>query len=145
MTLFKKIQFVIVVMVLAFCVGFFIEAQEVEPLKDTKAVSALQATIYQCGDITERAAAHLVAIVEFQKLEIAGRKARVFKLCMQDRGYIENISWLKSRTLAAAKTAKSTNVSVAEALENLRRGDMKKPTGERNRPTYWVRNSRANP
>ena len=145
MTLFKKIQFVIAAMILAFCIGFLIEAEEDGAFKDTTVVSALQATINQCDDITERAASHLVAIVEFQKLEIAGRKARVFKLCMQDRGYVENTYWLKYSTLAADKVAKSTNVSIDEALENLRREDMKMPMGERKRPTYWVKSKSANP
>jgi hypothetical protein len=124
-------------------IGFFNVAQEGPVTKsvidDSKTVSTLRATIYQCDDITERAAAHLKAVVEFQKLEIIGRKARVFKLCMQDRGYQENIAWLNYSQVRAGKIAKETNVSIAEALENLRRSDMKVPMGEKERPTFWVK------
>lgn len=106
---------------------------EVKPKKH-----ALTLAINTCDGITERAASHLVAVVEFQKLEIAGRKARVFKMCMNDRGYIENTQWLKHSTSMAKKIAKDTHISVDEALENLRRTHMKESVANKAFPSYWA-------
>lgn len=99
---------------------------------------ALEKAILDCDNITEKAAAHLVAVVEFQKLEIAGRKAHVFKQCMGDRGYIENEAWLNDNQTVAQKTAKEMKISISEALENLRRLHMEQPYGEGDRPSYWI-------
>ena len=99
----------------------------------------------RCGGITERAAAHLVAVVEFQRLEIAGRKARVFKNCMKDQGYIQNRRWLKYSMPVAEKIAKETKISVEEALENLRRANMMVAKHEKNRPSFWVMHPQINP
>ena len=91
-----------------------------------------------CDMITEKAAASLTAVVEFQKLEIAGRKAAVFKICMADRGFKENSTWTKFAAPIAAKTAKNSHISVDEALENLRRTKMTVVTANQNEPMFWV-------
>ena len=94
--------------------------------------------ISECDLITEKAATNLVAVVEFQKLEIAGRKSAVFKTCMKDRGYIENPAWTKYAIPIAEKTAKSTNISVDEAFENLRRANMMAIIAKQDEPLFWV-------
>ena len=91
-----------------------------------------------CDMITEKAAANLVAVVEFQKLEIAGRKAAVFKTCMADHGFKENPAWTKYAAPMAAETAKNSHVSLDEALENLRRTQMISVVANKNQPTFWT-------
>ena len=100
--------------------------------------SELVHTINECDGIAEKAAANLVAIVEFQKLEIIGRKANVFKTCMKDRGYKENPDWTNYAEPIVQQTAKSTNISVDEAFENLRRADMIVTTQGKSHPSFWV-------
>jgi len=100
---------------------------------------ALAMAVNTCDGITERAAKDLVAVVEFQKLEIAGRKARVFKMCMSDRGYQQNPDWLSYSTPLAKQLAQETDVSTDAAIESLSRTDMMAATGDDKRPAYWVR------
>jgi hypothetical protein len=144
MTTFKKtLLFILIVLILGGVFWIYTQQKVVEPklksLPQSIENAALKEVINQCGDITERAAAHLVAVVEFQKLEIIGRKARVFKLCMQDHGYIENKYWLTYSQPVAEKAAMDSNISVNEALENLRRADMAIAHGDSDRPVYWVK------
>ncbi|MGQ0443007.1 MAG: hypothetical protein ACT4OH_06105 [Methylophilaceae bacterium] len=94
--------------------------------------------VNECEAITEKAAAHLVAAVEFQRLEIAGRKAHVFRMCMRDHGYIENPAWTRQATPIATQLAKSENISLDEAFEKLRRADMVMLHLEPNEPRFWV-------
>lgn len=136
MPLSKKISLLFVILLITASVWLYYNTQT-EPVT-LQTNQALNQALLDCDGITERAASHLVAVVEFQKLEIAGRKARVFKLCMNDHGYIENIHWLAYITPLAEKTAKESNISVNEALENERRAHMTQSTGEGKRPTYWV-------
>jgi len=132
---------VVLVVVLAFLAAYTQQKKVAPPQTDT----VLQTAIQQCGDITERAAAHLVAIVEFQRLEIIGRKARVFKICMQDHGYIENPAWLNDSQSIVKQIAQKNHISIDEALENLRRANMAVPIGEGDRPNYWLINAKAKP
>jgi hypothetical protein len=136
-TLSKKLSVFSVLLLIASAVWFqqFAQKNAVEPdLGD----DALKTAVNECDGITERAASHLVAVVEFQKLEIVGRKARVFKLCMQDHGYVENTNWLKYNAPLAKKIALDSQISIDEALENLRRANMLVTNGENERPQYWV-------
>jgi hypothetical protein len=105
--------------------------------------TALQENINACDLITEKAAANLVAIVEEQKLEIVGRKAHVFKLCMGDRGYQENPDWTKFSAPIADKVSKETNVSVDEAFENLRRENMMQITPKKGTPLFWRKSGKS--
>ncbi len=132
----KKIGLVFLLIAIVFGISFFYTNQEqVTPSPSEKDI-ALSTTINDCDEITERAAAHLKAVVEFQKLEIIGRKARVFKLCMRDHGYKENKQWLDNTMPIAKKDANAANISVDEALENLRRADMKLAD---KKPSYWIK------
>ena len=100
--------------------------------------TALQDDINACDTVTEKAAANLVAVVETQKLEIIGRKAHVFKLCMADHGYAENPAWTKYAAKMAEKTAKESNISIDEAFENLRRKEMVQFIADKNAPAFWI-------
>lgn len=144
MATLKKVSVFLAVLLIAFSVWFFNfyhdKVAESKPEDD-----ALNTAINECDGVTERAASHLVAVVEFQKLEIAGRKARVFRLCMQDHGYIENQDWLILTAPAAEKSAKESNISVDEALENLRRSSMKQVISNKDRPRYWSLHNQKTP
>jgi hypothetical protein len=109
---------------------------DVMPLQQN---TPLTMAVYDCEAITEKAAANLVAVVEFQKLEIIGRKARVFKLCMQDHGYTENPAWTTFAAPVAAQIAKAEHSSVDEAFENLRRAKMVLAKPSVNEPLFWKR------
>ncbi|HSH72645.1 MAG TPA: hypothetical protein VK974_06280 [Methylophilaceae bacterium] len=99
----------------------------------------LRQTVNECDGITEKAALALPpAVVEFQKLEYAGRKARVFKLCMHDRGYQENAAWTQYATPLAQQHSSNGQISVDEAIENLRRADMVHLESTPKVPEYWV-------
>lgn len=121
----------------ASCLSACTDSQENATL--AQANKPLEIAILDCEDITEKAAKHLVAVVEFQKLEIAGRKAHVFKQCMHDRSYMDNPEWLVFSQPVANKIAHESQVSVDEALENLRRLNMMTAYGEAKRPPYWIR------
>lgn len=137
----KNVSIFLTVLLITFTIWFLKDSEEkvTEPSPEE---DVLKAAVNACDGVTERAAAHLVAVVEFQKLEIAGRKARVFKLCMQDHGYIENTDWLKYSRPVAEKVAKETNISMDEALENLRRANMVVAKTDQGKPAYWVRVTR---
>lgn len=138
MTLFKKLAASLIVLILTAFVIWFLNFTQETINNPQPEDSALKSVVNACDEITERAASHLVAVVEFQKLEIAGRKARVFKMCMNDHGYIENTSWLKYSIPIAQKIAKTTQISLDEALENLRRANMIVASADINRPLYWA-------
>jgi len=92
-----------------------------------------------CDEITEKAALALPPpLVEFQKLEYAGRKARVFRLCMHDRGYQESAAWKKYAMPLAQQQSSSSQISVDESIENLRRADMVRLEPVPKVPEYWA-------
>ncbi len=99
----------------------------------------LSLVIIQCENITEKSAANLTAIVEFQKLEIEGRKAHVFKTCMQDRGYNKNPKWDDYIASITKKLSRDTDTSMGEAYENLTRIEMKLSQTVTGQPFYWLR------
>lgn len=96
----------------------------------------------ECVGIAEKSVAHMVAVVEFQQLEIIGRKARVMRNCMQDHGYQQNPVWTTYATPIAEKTAKETKVSFDEAFENLRRQHMVIFKSTENQPLFWQFNTK---
>lgn len=96
----------------------------------------------KCVGISENAAAHLVAVVEFQKLEIAGRKSRVLLNCMNDHGYFENPAWISYASPIAKETASKTGVSFNEAIENMRRISMLEFKVNKQAPTFWLLTSK---
>ncbi len=137
MAILKRLRFYIVLLFIA-ATAFFYAFSQKKAVVLAPEDDALKMAVNTCEGITQRSAAHLVAIVEFQKLEIEGRKARVYQLCMQDHGYIENQEWLTYSTPLAEQVAKETSISVDEALENLRRANMVVAKNVQGRPPYWT-------
>lgn len=96
----------------------------------------------ECVGIAEKSVAHMVAVVEFQQLEIIGRKARVMRNCMQDHGYQQNAAWTIFATPLAEKIAQETKVSFDEAFENLRRQHMVIFKAQHGQPLFWQSNTK---
>ena len=105
-------------------------------LSQVKPKSQLELMGDECAGIADNAVANMVAVVEFQKLEIQGRKVRVMRLCMADKGFQENPRWLAYANPMAKQHSVRDGVSLDEALENLKRTDMMK-FRETNHPLYW--------
>ena len=91
----------------------------------------------ECETISAKAAIKLPEAIPFQRLEKAGRQARVLADCMNDRGYVENPTWVGFGQLQAAEQAKASQISVDEAYENLRRKYMLIYQAEKAEPLYW--------
>ena len=70
MPLSKKISLLFVILLITASVWLYYNTQT-EPVT-LQTNQALNQALLDCDGITERAASHLVAVVEFQKLEIAG-------------------------------------------------------------------------
>lgn len=95
-----------------------------------------------CEMISEKSAINLPENLAFQRLEKAGRTARVLEDCMKDHGYQENPAWALFAKLQAEQEANKTDktgkkVSVDEAYENLRRQYMLVYQAEKSEPLYW--------
>jgi hypothetical protein len=121
---FKKVSVVLTLLLLVGIVYFFNFGQKEHAVATRLENQALKMALIKCDGVAEKSVSKLVPIVEYQKLEKAGRQARVFKMCMNDHGYAENKQWLKYSTSVAEKIAKQTKISLNEALENLRRANM---------------------
>lgn len=106
---------------------------------------ALIKTGDECISISERASAHLVPKLEFQRLELVARKANVVVRCMADHGFHQNPAWLKYSQPIAARISLEQHISVDEALENLKRADMLVFEPASNKPDYWRYIKRSNP
>ena len=100
-------------------------------------ISALAKAGDECVAIAEKATAHLIPKLEFQRLELAARKANVVVRCMVDRHFYQNPDWLKYAQPIAAKVSLEQRVSVDEAIENHKRVDMLVFEPEANKPVYW--------
>jgi hypothetical protein len=91
----------------------------------------------ECVSISERASAHLVPKLEFQRLELEARKANVVVRCMADHDFHQSSAWLKYSEPIAAKQSSELHISVDEALEKLKRVDMLVFEPASNKPVYW--------
>ena len=100
-------------------------------------LSALAKAGVECELISDKAAMKLPEGLAFQRLEKAGRQARVLENCMGDRGYQENPEWVLFAQLQAAQQVKANKMSEAEAFENLRRKYMLVYQAEKSEPLYW--------
>ncbi len=100
-------------------------------------LSALAKAGVECELISDKAALKLPDSLAFQRLEKAGRQARVLENCMSDRGYQENPDWALFAQLQAAQQVKANKISEAEAYENLRRKYMLIYQAEKSEPLYW--------
>ncbi|MDP3776190.1 hypothetical protein [Methylotenera sp.] len=99
--------------------------------------SKLVHSINNCQGIAAKSVAHLNAILEFQKLEIEGRKMHVFQQCMNDQGYMENPEWVKFAEPISQKEAETSGVSLNEAYEKFRRTQMVLIKVPHHHPLYW--------
>jgi len=90
-----------------------------------------------CVAISEKATAHFMPKLEFQRLELAGRKANVVVRCMADHHFYQNPAWLKYAEPIAARMSSEQHISVDEATENLKRTDMLMFEATANKPVYW--------
>jgi hypothetical protein len=111
---------------------------EIEPENKSQPISTLEKVGDECDLIAEKAAMHLPDALPFQKLEKAGRRARVLEDCMHDRAYIENPAWAKFAHPQAQKNAQTWHLSYSEAYENLRREDMLRFKAAKDEPIYWT-------
>lgn len=91
----------------------------------------------ECAGIAENSVANMTAIVEFQKLEIQGRKFNVMRRCMADHGYFENPKWTAYANPIALSDSVKNRISEDEAIENLRRSHMMIFKVDSNHPNYW--------
>lgn len=91
----------------------------------------------ECVSISERASAHLVPKLEFQRLELEARKANVVVRCMADHDFHQNPVWLKYAEPIATKMSLEQNISVNEVLEKLKRTDMLIFEPVTSKPVYW--------
>ena len=130
-------MFVVLVPVLAL-LGMMIYADSMAP-DDQKPyqLSTLAKAGVECELISDKAAMKLPEGLAFQRLEKAGRQARVLENCMSDRGYQENPDWVLFAQLQAAQQVKSHKISEGEAFESLRRKYMLVYQAEKSEPLYW--------
>ena len=111
---------------------FSLSAQGQKP-----SISALAKAGDECVAISERASAHLIPKLEFQRLELAARKANVVVRCMADRHFYQSPVWLKYAQPIAAKISSQQHISIDAAIENLKRADMLIFQPQANKPAYW--------
>lgn len=132
----KRIMSLIIVL----AVLWFANEQDFFMTEDTKPIdSALLQAGDKCTNIATNAVAKLPIVVEFQRLEVAGRKARVMRQCMEDHGYQENSLWVAANTAAALKSMQEHNISEYEAFENMKRIAMYQLSMPGNTPSYWAK------
>jgi hypothetical protein len=125
--------------VVTFILGYILSSQYffgAEP-RLSQANATLQQKGDLCSGIAENAVANFPAIVEFQKLEMLGRKANVMRRCMHDNGFKENPLWVKYAAPIAKKNAQQLSISEDEALENLKREAMYIFFNANHQPLYW--------
>ncbi len=91
----------------------------------------------ECAGIAENSVANMTAIVEFQKLEIQGRKFNVMRRCMADHGYFESSKWTAYAKPLAQSNSLNQKISEDEAIENLRRSYMLVFKNNSGQPIYW--------
>lgn len=99
--------------------------------------SALEKTGDDCTAVAQKAAMHLPEALPFQRLEKTARTARVFEMCMHDRGWVENPAWVAFANTAATQQASTQSISVNEAYETLKRKHMSLLNEDGAQPLYW--------
>lgn len=132
----KRIMLLLAVLTIPVTVYWF----ELSQLKASRQPqhTLLQKVGDECAGIADNAVANLTAVVEFQKLEIQGRKFNVMRRCMTDQGFVENPDWRNYATPIAQSASVQQGISVDEAIENLRRVHMMIFHHVAHQPIYWV-------
>ena len=108
------------------------------PEKSIEKPSPLSMALNICEGIADKSVANMQAVVDFQKLEIAGRRIRVLQNCMNDQGFVENAAWVAFAQPIAQQNADANHVSVDEAYEQLRRTQMAVFNSQNDEPLYWI-------
>lgn len=108
------------------------------PEKSIEKPSPLSMALNICEGIADKSVANMQAVVDFQKLEIAGRRIRVLQNCMNDQGFVENAAWVAFAQPIAQQNADANHVSVDEAYEQLRRTQMAVFNSQNGEPLYWI-------
>ena len=108
------------------------------PEKSIEKPSPLIMALNTCEGIADKSVANMLAVVDFQKLEIAGRRIRVLQNCMNDQGFVENAAWVAFAQPIAQQNADANHVSVDEAYEQLRRTQMAVFNSQNGEPLYWI-------
>ena len=108
------------------------------PEKSIEKPSPLSMALNTCEGIADKSVANMQAVVDFQKLEIAGRRIRVLQNCMNDQGFVENAAWVAFAQPIAQQNADANHVSVDEAYEQLRRTQMAVFNSQNGEPLYWI-------
>ncbi len=128
----------LLVLVAAWGVNYFGDTEfNISALHKQQKNQALIKAGDECVSISERASAHLVPKLEFQRLELEARKANVVVRCMTDRDFYQNPAWLKHAEPIAAKISQQRHISIDEALETMKRADMLVFEPVSNKPIYW--------
>lgn len=128
----------VLVLTAAWGINYFGDAEfNLSALHNQQKNQALIKAGDECVSISERASAHLVPKLEFQRLELEARKANVVVRCMADRNFYQNPAWLKYAEPIAAKISQQRHISVDEALETLKRADMLVFEPSSKKPVYW--------
>ena len=133
----KFFGLVLVLLLLGWGVNFYGDFFGISGHQDSQEMTVLAKAGGECVAISEQATAHFTPKLEFQRLELAGRKANVVVRCMADRGFFQNPAWLKYAQPIAARDASAQNISTDEALENLKRKQMLVFVPQGNQPVYW--------
>lgn len=108
-----------------------------DDIAQTHVRSALEKTGDDCTAVAQKAAMHLPEALPFQRLEKTARTARVFEMCMHDRGWVENPAWAAFAQPLAKQQASAKAVSMSEAYETLRRKHMSLLNEDGAQPLYW--------
>ena len=132
----KKRIFLISVVLIAPAIFYFFTLNQVKNSASNQK-TMLEKVGDECAGIAENAVANMTAIVEFQKLEIQGRKFNVIRRCMADHGYFENSEWAAYAKPIAHSNSLKQNISDDEAIENLRRSHMLILKVNADHPIYW--------
>ncbi len=135
----KRFGIVLLLVLLVWAVNFYGDGDffSMSGRQPSQEMTALAKAGGECVAISEQAIAHFTPKLEFQRLELAGRKANVVVRCMADRGFTQNPAWLKYAEPIAASNAAAQQISRDEAIENLKRKDMLDFMPEGNKPVYW--------
>lgn len=135
----KRFVVALLLVLLAWVVNFYGDGDffSLSGRQASQATTMLAKAGGECVAISEQATAHFTPKLEFQRLELAGRKANVVVRCMADRGFSQNPAWQKYAEPIAARDAAAQQISLDEAIENLKRKDMLDFAPRGNKPVYW--------
>lgn len=132
----KTIPIIGTSVIIACLAWYFLDAKQDLGLSSHE-VTRLERIGDECVGISEKAIIGMTPVVEFQKLELLSRQANVLKNCMADRGFHEHVAWRKYTVPLAKVNATKQNISLDEAIENIRKVDMWVFKKQDQRPLYW--------